>query len=174
MDALDESSALPVYNAAAVFVDVTMPVVDLGCGTGRFAELLRRNGLTDYRGYDFAPAVVAEAQSYCPAFDFRVADLREWEHGPELPDVVCYVLLEVLEHLDDDRDILRRLAPGQPVVLSVPNFWSESHVRRFLQPADVFARYGDLLDFTAWQSVPFATPGRRIHVFAATTRADRL
>jgi trans-aconitate methyltransferase len=174
MAPLDESSALPVYRAAARFVPMHLPVVDLGCGTGRFAELLNRRRQPAYYGYDFAPAVVAEAQRYVPHLTFEVADLREWEHGPDLPDEVCYVLLEVLEHLDDDLDILTRLAPGQPVVLSLPNFWSESHVRRFLQPRDVFDRYGDLLDFTAWQSVPVTTPGRRIHVFAATTRTDRL
>ena len=174
MAPLEESSALPVYEAAARFVPSSAFVVDLGCGTGRFAEKLRRLGQSGYRGYDFAPQVIAEAWEYCNGFEFEVADLREWEHGPDLPDEVCYVLLEVLEHLDDDRDLLNRLAPGQPVVFSVPNFHSESHVRRFLQPSHVFERYGDLLDFTAWQSVPFPTPGRRIHVFSAVTRADRL
>ena len=171
-----ESSARPVYEAAATFLP-GLPVVDLGCGTGRFAELIfERMGSDSYYGYDFAPAVIAEASRYCShdGFTFEVADLRVWEHGPDLPDVCCYVLLEVLEHLDDDRDILERIQPGLPVVLSVPNFWSESHVRRFLQPRHVFDRYGDLLDFDAWQSVSFPTPGRRIHVFRATTRADRL
>ena len=178
MAPLEESSALPLYEAAAKFVP-NLPVVDLGCGAGRFAKLLERDGHLSYHryyGYDFAPAVVAEAERYCdtPNVSFEVSDLRVWQHGPDLPDECCYVLLEVLEHLDDDRDLLARLAPGQPVVFSVPNFWSESHVRRFLQPATVFARYGDLLEFSAWQAVSFPTPGRRIHVFQATTRAERL
>lgn len=173
MAPLEESSALPVYETAVDFLP-ELPIVDLGCGTGRFAKLLERHGHLHYYGYDFAPAVVAEAQRYCPGADFELCDLREWQHGPDLPDNVCYVLLEVLEHLDDDRDLLGRLAPGQPVVFSVPNFWSESHVRRFLQPSHVFERYGDLLDFNAWRSLEFATPGRRVHVFRATTRADRL
>lgn len=169
---LAESSSLPVYNAALAFLP-SLPVVDLGCGTGRFAELVKFKKQR-YYGFDFAPAVIAEAKTYQPGMSFEVADLREWEHGADLPDECCYVLLEVLEHLDDDRGLLSRLAPGQPMVFSVPNFWSESHIRRFLQPAHVFERYGDLLDFMAWQSVPFPTPGRRIHVFSAITRTDRL
>jgi 2-polyprenyl-3-methyl-5-hydroxy-6-metoxy-1,4-benzoquinol methylase len=175
---VEQASALPVYIAALnlMSVDPKTTVIDLGCGTGRFAEMLARDGHRAYFGIDFAPAVINEARRYCQQreYMFRVGDLRTFEHDATLPDTVCYVLLEVLEHLDDDRDLLNRLAPGQAVVLSVPNFWSESHVRRFLQPRDVFDRYGDLLDFTAWQSVPFTTPGRRIHVFAATTRTDRL
>lgn len=173
LDPLETCSALPVYEAAARMVP-DLPVVDLGCGTGRFAELLRRQGVTRYHGFDFAPDVVDEAARYCAAFDFAVADIREWEHGPSLPEECCYVMLEVLEHLDDDRGALSRIPPGLPVVLSVPNFWSASHVRRFLQPADVFARYGDLLDFTGWQAVAFPTLGRRIHVFSAISRNDRL
>ena len=175
MAPLDASPWLPIYEAAAKFVP-ELPVIDLGCGTGRFAELLRRRGHTSYHGVDFAPSVVSEAWLYCQGdgFTFADADIRQWEHGPALPDECCYVLLEVLEHLDDDLDALARIPPGLPVVFSVPNFWSQSHVRRFLQPRDVFERYGALLDFDAWQSVAIPFPGRRIHVFAATTRAERL
>jgi trans-aconitate methyltransferase len=176
MAPLEEASALPVYDVAEKLIPA-LPVIDLGCGTGRFAELLRqRRDLNRYYGFDFASSVVAEAESYCRVvgFTFSVADIRQWEHGPSLPDECCYVLLEVLEHLDDDRDAFMRIPPGLPVVFSVPNFWSESHVRRFLQPRHVFERYGDLLDFDAWQSVAFPMLGRRIHVFRATTRAERL
>jgi trans-aconitate methyltransferase len=173
MAPLEDSSALPVYEAALSLLP-DLPVVELGCGTGRFAELLRRSGHRHYFGVDFAAGVVAEAERYCPTGTFVVGDIREWEHGSDLPDECCYVLLEVLEHLDDDRDVLTRIPPGLPVVFSVPNFWSESHVRRFLQPRDVFDRYGDLLDFDAWLSVAFSMAGRRIHVFRATTRAERL
>lgn len=176
LDPLETCSALPVYESAArMVVAAGLPVVDLGCGTGRFAELLRRRGGVDrYWGFDFAADVVDEAARYCPGFEFRVADLREWEHGPTLPDECCYVLLEVLEHLDDDRDVLARIPPGLPVVLSVPNFWSASHVRRFLQPADVFSRFGDLVDFTGWEAVAFPMLGRRIHVFSGFVRNGRL
>lgn len=175
LEPLESSSALPVYEAALALVP-PLPIIDLGCGTGRFAELVRRGTYVSYRGYDFAPEVVAEAKRYCHgvAFAFYVTDIREWEHGPDLPDICCYVLLEVLEHLDDDLDALERIPPGCPVVFSVPNFWSASHVRRYAQPREVFDRFGALLDFDAWQAVPFATPGRRIHVFRAERRAECL
>ena len=176
MAPLDKSPWLPVYELAATFVHPAFPVIDLGCGTGRFAELLYQRGQPSYHGYDYAPAVVAEAARYCTtdAFTFAVGDIREWEHGPGLPDECVYVLLEVLEHLDDDLDALERIPPGLPVVFSVPNFWSRAHVRRFLQPRDVFDRYGPLLDFDAWQVLAFPAWGRRIHVFRATRRSEIL
>ena len=173
LEPLETSSALPVYEAALSLLP-DLPVVELGCGTGRFAELLRRTTRRGYLGVDFAPDVIAEAERYCPTELFTVSDIRDWEHGPNLPDVCCYVLLEVLEHLDDDLDAVGRIPAGCPVVFSVPNFWSESHVRRFPQPRDVFDRYGLLVDFDAWQTVPFPTPGRRIHVFRAVRRAEGL
>lgn len=174
MEPLERSSALPVYESALSFLP-HLPIIEFGCGTGRFAQLIHLDGRNLYWGFDFAPAVIREARSYTgrPS-DFQVADIREWRHGPDLPDECTYVLLEVLEHLDDDRDAIQRIPPGLPVVFSVPNFWSESHVRRFPQPREVFERYGDLLDFNAWQSVAFPMLGRRIHVFRATTRAERL
>lgn len=173
MAPLEESSALPVYEAALSLLPDMLPVIELGCGTGRFAELVRHSSVREYWGFDFASAVIAEARRYSTQ-EFEVADIREWEHGPDLPDECCYVLLEVLEHLDDDRNVLMRIPPGLPVVFSVPNFWSESHVRRFMQPREVFDRYGDLLAFNAWQAVEFPMLGRRIHVFRATTRTEQL
>ena len=132
MEPVESSPWLGMYRTARGLLPA-LPIIDLGCGTGRFGEFLRQSGIEGYRGYDFAPDVVAEAQSYCPVYPFEVADIREWEHGRELPDECCYVLLEVLEHLDDDLDALSRIPAGLPVVFSVPNFWSHSHVRRFLQ-----------------------------------------
>src|SRR5687767_5497612 len=50
-------------------------IADIGCGTGRFAELLRRRGYTRYWGIDFSPARVAEARRYVPQFEFVVGDV---------------------------------------------------------------------------------------------------
>lgn len=170
MAPVEESSALPVYLSAAGYVDPGVDVVDIGCGTGRFAELLRRRGdISSYVGFDFAADVVDEARRYCrdPRFRFEVDDLRFWEPaGP-----ATFVLLEVLEHLDYDIGILRKLPPGSPVVLSVPSFWSESHVRVFPDIRDAMLRYAKVLDFGSRHSIVFDTSERNtIHVYRAVKR----
>lgn len=112
-------------------------VVELGCGTGRFAGLLLAHGVESYVGLDFAPGHIAEARRHLPDADFRLVDIRV----DEIPDADLYVALEVLEHLDDDRAVLERLPSRATVVLSVPSFDSASHVRMFPAQGDARERY---------------------------------
>lgn len=167
---LDESPALPTYEAAASLLWTGRPVVDLGCGTGRFAELLHRRGFTEYVGFDFAEDVVAEAERYCtaPGFEFYVDDLRYMIFHTGRP--VNYVLLEVLEHLDDDLGLLRRLPASASVVFSVPTFESESHVRTFPEVHDAVSRYDDLLFFQRHQVISFPTSDNQVYVYRAYRR----
>jgi SAM-dependent methyltransferase len=50
-------------------------ILDVGVGGGRTAPLLNEIS-TDYRGIDFAPAMVAVARKRFPDFDFREMDAR--------------------------------------------------------------------------------------------------
>jgi trans-aconitate methyltransferase len=128
----------PLFLQAQALIRRKARVVELGCGTGRFAGLAR---FPSYIGLDFAPEVIAEAKRHYPAGDFRVADLRT----DPIPPADVYVTLEVLEHLDDDLGLLERLPKGATVVLSVPSFDSASHVRHFPSRGSASARYGKVL-----------------------------
>lgn len=96
-------------------------VLDLGCGDGRFGELLRAQGHTVV-GVDAAKREgVADRLD-----DFVEADL---DHG--LPAAVgtgydVVVAADVLEHTVRPADVLRAvrdvLAPGGAVLVSIPNF----------------------------------------------------
>lgn len=96
-------------------------VVDLGCGEGMVARLLRRRlpGV-DYLGLDTSEVAVEAARSLNPELSFRVASLfdppAEGERG-EL--ALC---LEVLEHLEDPhRAVPAVLAWTEgPALISVP------------------------------------------------------
>src|SRR5262245_18399072 len=49
-------------------------VLEVGCGSGQLDLLLLEQGVTDFAGFDFAPAAVAMAQAACPSGRFYVGD----------------------------------------------------------------------------------------------------
>lgn len=158
---------IPLYEAAAALIPQDAKVVELGCGAGRFAPYAL-DRTEDYLGVDFAPALVEQARASNPTGLFEVRDLRT----DALPRGEVYVLLEVLEHLDDDLALLRRIQWGRLVILSVPSFDSAAHVRKFPEEGSASARYGDLLRIEHEQVIPLPS-GAFFHLIAGRARAPR-
>jgi trans-aconitate methyltransferase len=171
----------PVYEEAARWIPSSAPVLDLGCGTGRFlAHLAQTSHHAALAGVDFAPAAVAEARNYVRSvfedeMDFYhrcsidVADLREWQPQPGT-ERTTFVCLEVLEHLVDDLGLVRRIPPGAQLVFSVPSYMSASHVRCFRTIESVFEHFGPYLDIRRWAKFEFGA-GNVIHICDSTRRA---
>lgn len=176
---LEQSPWLPLYDAAGDMLTRAGygPIVDLGCGTGRFARWLCDHDCSDYLGVDFAAEAISEAARYVSdgvelgRCRFDVCDLRDWQPGMVHGSTV-FVCLEVLEHLDDDRELIGRIPPGHRVVFSVPNYPSSTHVRCFPHLREVFVRYDRMLDITAWQALDMGHPARRIHLVDSRRRGD--
>ncbi|RFA20019.1 class I SAM-dependent methyltransferase [Subtercola boreus] len=98
-------------------------VLDVGCSSGNFGEALERLKGCTVTGVDLDAADVAEAAtkiSRALVFDITTAPTLD---GLGLFDVVVFA--DVLEHLGDPREALRRirslLAEGGFVVFSIPN-----------------------------------------------------
>jgi trans-aconitate methyltransferase len=169
---LDQSPWLELYQWASWIIPQGCPIVDLGCGTGRFAEQIRRrNNTANFVGFDFSPAAITECKRYVPAWaeQFHVQDLREWKPDEERLSNTVYTCLETLEHLDDDVSLVRRIPVGHEFVFSVPNFGGEAHLRTFQNVSDAWLRYGLLLDFTAWHRLGTG-PRNFVHLYRATRR----
>ena len=123
-------------------------VLDVGAGSGVFSRLLLDHGAAEATCVDPAyPAETASLQSGKPIrFVYRVEKSRA--------DVV--LLMDVLEHVDDDvgllRDYVDKSAPGTRFLMTVPAFmwmWSGhdvflEHRRRYTLPMleDVVKRAG--------------------------------
>lgn len=174
---LADSPWLPMYEEAATWIPANHDVVDLGCGTGRFLHLLRwRNHYGPLTGIDFSTETLNEAGRYL--FGSGIADvalvcedLRSWQPEPERAGATTYACLEVLEHLEDDRDLVARVPPGHQLVFSVPNYESEAHLRVFRGAGEVFERYGSLLELRRWSLIGLGG-GKAIHLVDARRRSD--
>jgi trans-aconitate methyltransferase len=170
---LEESPWLPIYETLAAMLEPHEEVVDLGCGTGRFVELLRRNGHTArVTGVDWSEMALEEAFQYIKGEpNLRREDLGEWQPDADRAGNTVYVCSEVLEHLDEDIDFVRRIPPGHRFLFTVPNFESHSHVRTFRDVGSLWRRYDGLLWFRSWRLVG-VDERRAIHVVETTRRLD--
>lgn len=137
-------------------------VLDIGCGPGQFASLLRDKGFDRYCGIDFSETSVELAKGMCPTFEFVVADLSDPETlGTREYD--CVLALEVLEHVEDDVGILAHIRLGTTVFITVPNFPDPAHVRYFRDAQAVRARYEHL--FSNVRVDTFRADGSRMRYF---------
>lgn len=120
-------------------------VLEIGCGPGQLALLVREAGIHSYVGIDFSRYAIELARRRLPDGDLRVDDARTSTlvDGTRHSVVIC---TEVLEHLDDDLALLERVRTGTRILATVPNFDSTSHLRFFASAAAVRARYEAVLD----------------------------
>jgi SAM-dependent methyltransferase len=102
-------------------------VLDVGCGTGIVVDYLRSRGMK-------ARGVEQGAAPVLPGLEGEIltgTDLFQLER-PLLAEVSTVLLLDVLEHVDDRRDFLRRIHAALPhcryLLITVPargELWSE-------------------------------------------------
>lgn len=124
-------------------------ILEVGCGNGRFAEMLYDNGIKSYKGIDFSAVAIRDAQERFinkeeSNFAFMIQDLYEIDFKSEKYSYV--VILEVLEHINNDLSLFKALPHGMHVIASVPNFHSEGHVRVFKNKMQILERYDCVLN----------------------------
>ena len=148
-------------------------VVDVGCGPGQFACLLRDRGVTGYLGLDFSELRLAHARELCPGLRFEQADIFQSDILKS-EDYDAVVLLEFLEHVERDLEVLRMVRPGALVLGTVPNFSDVGHVRCFRTASEVQARYA-MLDGIRVDALLMKPTGQTIFLIEGRRRqeADR-
>lgn len=127
-----------------------LPLIELGCGTGQFAEMLQSENLittANYTGYDFSAVAIDMARKKLNDQSmFFQKDITI-----NLPAIVytqkhIYICLETLEHLDD-LSVLSKIPKDNILLCSVPDFDCENHLRHFDSLASVHDRYSPYIDF---------------------------
>jgi 2-polyprenyl-3-methyl-5-hydroxy-6-metoxy-1,4-benzoquinol methylase len=121
-------------------------VLDVGCDTGRLGQILSQQKGAVVHGMERDPAAAAEARGRLAEVWQRPVDAPDSFTGLGPYDVVLF--LDVLEHLFDPWDVLRRAAhvlrPGGVVHALVPNIAHVSVVRRLVQGRFEYADFGTM------------------------------
>lgn len=135
-------------------------ILEIGCGTGHNLAMLERFGAVEAIELDPAARAVAAQRLGRDVGSTRLPDL---DGVPERQfDLIA--LLDVLEHVEDDRaalaSIAKRLKPGGGLLLTVPAFpwmWSahdvaNHHHRRYTKKTlrTVVTEAGLRADFIGW------------------------
>jgi 2-polyprenyl-3-methyl-5-hydroxy-6-metoxy-1,4-benzoquinol methylase len=119
-------------------------ILEIGCGTGQFAEYLKDEGYNQYRGFDFSAEAIKIATARVPSFNFFVSDALSPNPYQEKHDTV--ICMEVLEHITNDLSVIRLLKEGTKVILTLPTFPAEGHVRWFNNERSIKSRFYTVID----------------------------
>lgn len=119
-------------------------VLEVGCGTGGFAHLLKDRNPLHYRGFDFSPIAVEReiSRTKIPEWFFVADALTPQLYSDNKRTIIC---TEVLEHIPHDLDLVALWPVGSQCICSVPNYDSQYHERHFKNEAEVAFRYGQLI-----------------------------
>lgn len=140
-------------------VEQDVSILDVGCATGQFAELLKDQNFNQYKGLDFSPSAIQIAKERIPSWadSFEVADIFQTDLFQTTPYTHACIF-EVLEHLNEDIQVLNLLKPKTKILASVPNFWDPAHVRVFKNADEVITRYQSVMNFVEVKEIPIAGP----------------
>lgn len=115
-------------------------ILEIGCGPGQLARLLRDKTGCKYVGFDFSQRRVEYAQKVHPDLSFVQQDAFRTDLFTtcDYDTVVC---TEFLEHVEGDTVVLEKIRNGSRFFGTVPNFPFTSHVRHFDSEDNVRSRY---------------------------------
>ncbi|HUT93884.1 MAG TPA: glycosyltransferase [Thermoguttaceae bacterium] len=124
-------------------------VLDVGCGTGRLGELLKKKQSVDVVGIELVEAAAKQARDRLDRV--IVGDVETLDPAFPAQSFDCVVCADVLEHLRDPAQVLTQarawLKPGGCLVASIPNVRHHSVVTSLLDGNWTYEAAG-LLDAT--------------------------
>jgi len=129
-------------------------LLDIGCGTGYYAELFREGGGTSYLGVDLSDVLFPDLRRRFPGFDFRRLDVsRKRLEGTF--DLV--IMIDVTQHITSPggfafamRNVRERIAPDGCLILTS---WLDSKARKsFYETARGAEAYREA--FPGWRMSP--------------------
>jgi len=123
-------------------------VADLGCGAGNFVSIMTGRGQRPevYLGIDNNHSQISIAKAAYPGWKFIYGDFNNERIRAEYERYGAYLMLNLVETMDDDQAFFATLPEGKSVLFSVPKFEREDF--KFFLPdnADIHERYSPVLN----------------------------
>lgn len=139
-------------------------VLDLGCGSGQFAQCASDSGLLNYIGVDFSKEAIAVAKVNLKNSNmntkFLTKDIYTFDFNSIEYD--CVVATEFLEHIERDIEVLNNIKSGTLIIATLPNKDSAGHVRYYSEEFSITKkkiedRYKDIGEFLSFESVKYVS-----------------
>jgi hypothetical protein len=122
-------------------------VADLGCGAGNFVSVMVAKGMRPemYVGVDSNHQCVSTAKAAYPGWKFIYGDVRDPRLRAEYERYGAFLMLNLIDALEDDLGFLAGLPQDKPLVFSIAR--SERPEARFFLPEsnDIRDRYSSIL-----------------------------
>lgn len=143
-DSIEESNIyLEMWHKIILYLkqEKSKAILDVGCGPGQFAEFLLKHYKVNYTGLDFSETAIRKARERNPEALFYQEDILQSNMMMKL-DFDTIICTEVLEHIEEDTEVLEKFSKGKFAICSVPSFDAFGHVRTFPNIESVKNRYG--------------------------------
>lgn len=139
----DELPCADLIEEVARLVPADARVVDVGCGCGHMAAILKERGVTtDYLGFDFASVAIDAAQKRAPWAWFVNIDVRK----VTFPRADIFLFVDVLDNIWDDVEVVNSVPNGSQIVITVPTTDAPARVAHFPSLDDATRRYRDVMN----------------------------
>lgn len=108
-------------------------ILDIGCGTGQFAECVHYNNFEKYIGIDFSSKAIDRCLDVLKNINNNYIFINEnvLKINFENFEYDCVVATEFLEHIEKDIEVLLKIKSEKLIIFTLPDSDSEGHVRFF-------------------------------------------
>lgn len=122
-------------------------VADLGCGAGNFVSVMvARNQRPEvYIGIDNNHHQISTAKAAYPGWKFVYGDFNSERVKAEYERYGAYLLLHMVDTVEDDMALLSSMPEGKPLVFSLPRFEKEGSHVFFTENREIQDRYSPIL-----------------------------
>lgn len=140
----EDTSYYPIWQKLCSWVSADESICEIGCGSGQLANLLIKEKKNYQMGIDYIPEAIQIAKELNPGAKDKFINMDVTKTG-SLTGYNTIIATEVLEHIDNDLEVVKGLPKNTRFIFSVPNFMTKGHKRCFTNMEAIKDRYGRYL-----------------------------